>query len=210
MFTGLIQEIGTIKSIRRTGQTARVTIAAPETAAKVSPGDSVAVSGPCLTISEIQDTLIHCDVIPETLSATRLGRLKNGEHVNLERAVGPEDVFGGHLVSGHVDTIGTVARIRARGDGGELTVSFPDQFSHLVIDKGSIAIDGVSLTVATTTPGRVSVGVIPTTWHETTIQYLKTGQAVNIEFDQAVKAVQKAKGTQTNGLTWDFLEQAGW
>ncbi len=210
MFTGLIQEIGTVQQSRRSGSGARLAIAAPATAAKVAVGDSVAVSGPCLTVNDLQDALLHCEVIPETLAATRLGQLKIGDRVNLELAVGPDGVFGGHLVSGHVDTIGTVAAIRYRGDGGELTVSFSDRFSHLVIDKGSLAIDGVSLTVAATVPGRVTVGIIPTTWHETTLQYLKTGQPVNLEFDQAVKAVQKLKGTQSNGLSWDFLERAGW
>jgi riboflavin synthase len=212
MFTGLISEVGRIERLVRRGGSGRLIIAAPRTAAGVKPGDSVATAGACLTVESIAADRLTCAVIAETLAATRLGQLKPGDRVNLELAVGPEDVFGGHLVAGHIDTVGRIHRTQRIGEGGRLTVTFPTTFDRWVIAKGSIALEGISLTIAELHPGQVTVGIIPTTWVETTISSLNVGDQVNIEFDQTIKAVTRKEPAHSRpaGLSEQDLHRAGW
>jgi len=212
VFTGLVSEIGTVRRRVRAGRFQRLTIAAPKTAARLKPGDSVATAGACLTVESVTSGDFTCAMIAETLATTRLGHLKPGDRVNLELAVGPQDVFGGHLVAGHVDTVGKVVRVQRVDDGGRVRVGFPHIFDKWVVDKGSIAIDGISLTVAERRPGEVTVGIIPTTWTETTIGMVKPGDRVNLEFDQAIKAaVQAGNAKQAHSnLTEENLRRAGW
>ncbi len=212
MFTGLISEIGKVERLTRVGKSGRLVVRAPKTAARVKPGDSVAAAGVCLTVESAAGGRYTCSIIVETLASTRLGHLRSGDLVNLELPVGPEDVFGGHLVTGHVDTVGRIKKVRRAGDGGQVTVSFPRSFDKWVVEKGSIAIDGISLTIAELHPGEVTVGIIPTTWAETTIGGVKPGDPVNIEFDQAIKAAvgSGADAARSTGLTGDDLSRAGW
>jgi len=212
MFTGLIIEIGIVRRHAKTGRFSRLTIAAPKTVVKIKIGDSVATAGACLTVEEINRGEFTCSMIAETMKATRLGGLRPGEPVNLELPVGPGDRFDGHLVAGHVDTVGRVKNIQRVSNGGRITIGFDRSFDKWVIDKGSIAIDGVSLTVAERRAGQVTIGIIPTTWTETTLGSLKPGSPVNLEFDQAVKAAINA-GTASqsqSSLSSDALRRAGW
>jgi len=212
MFTGLISEIGIVQCYVSAGKSGRLTIAAAQTAARLKPGDSVAVVGACLTVETVAAGVFTCAVISETLATTRLGRLRTGGPVNLELPVGPGDVLGGHLVTGHIDTVGRLEQKQKIADGGRVRVSFPRSFDIWVVEKGSIAIDGISLTVAGWRPGEVSIGIIPATWEKTTIDRVRAGDPVNIEFDQAIKAAVKAgvQAARTSRLTEESLRQAGW
>jgi len=212
MFTGLVSEIGIVRRLVRAGRFRRLTVAAPKTAARLKPGDSVATAGACLTVETVVASDFTCAMIAETLATTRLGHLTPGDRVNLELAVGPQDVFGGHLVAGHVDTVGKIVQVQRVDDGGRIRVGFPRVFDKWVVEKGSIAIDGISLTVAERRPSEVLVGIIPTTWSETTIGKVKPGDQVNVEFDQAIKAAVQA-GTAKHAhshLTEENLRRAGW
>jgi len=212
MFTGLISEIGKVDRLARAGTSGRLTVIAPRTAGHLRPGDSVATAGACLTVETVSGERYTSSVITETFAATRLGTLRRGDKVNLELPVGPQGVFGGHLVSGHVDTVGWVRKIHRVADAGKITVAYPPAFDNWVVDKGSIALDGVSLTIAEVGRGEITVGVIPTTWAETTLGLLKVGDEINIEFDQAIKVVAKARTTmmKNSGLTEEGLLRAGW
>lgn len=212
MFTGLISEIGRVGRVTRFGTFSRLVVVAPLTAVRVKPGDSVATAGVCLTVETVERDRYTCSIITETLKATRLDRLRPGDRVNLELPVGPEDVFGGHLVAGHVDTVGYIKNVQRVDEGGRITVSFDPSFGIWVVEKGSIAIEGISLTVAGLREGEVTVGIIPTTWKNTTIGSVKPGDPVNIEFDQAIKAAGGGgvSGTHSSGLTEDDLRRAGW
>jgi riboflavin synthase len=212
MFTGLISEIGKVERLTRTGVFGRLIIHAPQTAARVKPGDSVATAGACLTVETVTGERFTATVIAETLRATRLGKMRAGDRVNLELPVGPQDVFGGHLVSGHVDIVGRVKRIQRVVDGGNITINYPQAFDRWAVDKGSIAIEGVSLTIAELGRGELTVGIIPTTWTATTIGGLRPGDAVNLEFDQAIKAAVDARmpGVVVSSLSEDSLRRAGW
>ena len=212
MFTGLISEVGEVERCKVVRQLMRLTITAEQTAPRLKPGDSVAVAGACLTVEEVSGGSFTCAVIAETLSTTRLGQLRVGDPVNLELPVGPGDLFGGHLVTGHVDTVGRV-RIMQKDDGGAtIKVVFSHHYDRWVIEKGSIAIDGASLTVAKHRLGEVELAIIPTTREKTTIGRLKSGDVVNIEFDQAIKAL--AQGARlarpATTLSEERLRRAGW
>ena len=212
MFTGLITEIGQVAGRRSAGKTVRLTIAAGKTAPRLGPGDSVAVAGACLTVESVSGDSFACAVIPETLATTRLGRLHVGDSVNLELPLGPNDRFDGHLVAGHVDTIGQAKRVEKVGRGGRISISFAREYDRWIVDKGSIAVDGISLTIAGRRPGEVVMGIIPATWEETTIGRVKPGDLVNIEFDQTIKAVRQAAaaGDCPAALSEERLRQAGW
>jgi riboflavin synthase len=212
VFTGLVSEIGVVQRRVRVGEFQRLTVAAPKTAAGLKPGDSVATAGACLTVESVASGIFTCSIIAETLATTRLGYLKSGDRVNLELAVGPQDVFGGHLVAGHIDTVGKVVQVQKVGGGGRVRIGFARVFDKWVVEKGSVAVDGISLTVAERRGGEILVGIIPTTWAETTIGVVKPGDRVNLEFDQVIKAaVQAGHPKQANSnLTEENLRRAGW
>lgn len=191
MFTGLIERTGQVGEIKATpaGLRMRITTAmGPELAA----GDSVAVNGVCLTVVTCDDEGFHADVGPETARVTTLGGLRRGALLNLERPLRPDSRLGGHFVQGHVDGTGRVVEIRVEGDSHWLTIGYPTAMAGLLVRKGSIAVDGISLTVAGLDASVFDVQVIPFTWTRTSLQAMKSGDAVNLEFDMLGKYVARA------------------
>ena len=187
MFTGLIEEEGKIKKVLTLGQAKRIYV---ETSLSLKIGDSIAVDGVCLTVEEIKNKQVQLFLSKETLNRTKFKtNLKTGQYVNLERALTPSTLLGGHLVSGHVDTTGTVKSIKKEGENYLFTFSFPREYEKYIVEKGSIAVDGVSLTVASVKPGQFTVQIIPHTFNLTTIKRMKPGDTVNLEFDMIGKYV---------------------
>lgn len=181
MFTGLVESTGKLKLARRAGTSRRLKLEAPF-ASELVLGESVAVSGVCLSVESNDEKHFEVTAIAETLSRTTLGSARIGTSLNLERSLRLSDRLGGHLVTGHIDTVGRVVR-RTTGASRILEVSFPVEFDPLIVDKGSIALDGVSLTVVTAGHGRFTVALIPQTCERSTLGRLKSGDPVNLEFD---------------------------
>lgn len=194
MFTGLIEAIGEISEVKRTTGAIRVRV---QTAlgAELSPGDSLAVNGVCLTVVSTDPTGVHADISPETARVTTFGGAKRGWVVNLERPLRADARLGGHFVQGHVDGTAPVEEIRQDGDARWLTVRFPPDLAAYIVRKGSIAVNGVSLTVAGVDHERFDVQIIPYTWKHTNLHALKVDDAVNIECDILAKYVARALGT---------------
>lgn len=182
MFTGLIEAIGEVAEVKPLTEGFRLRVAtalAPE----LSPGDSVAVNGVCLTVVSADAAGLFADVSPETVRVTALGSLERGALVNLERPLRADARLGGHFVQGHVDALGTIEEIRPAGDAFWLTVGFPALLAPYIVRKGSIAIDGISLTVAGVGDRQLDVQIIPYTWAHTTLSRAKAGDPVNLEVD---------------------------
>lgn len=207
MFTGLIQEIGVLRAVRRTSAGLRWSIAAPSLAPCLKPGDSINISGACQTVEEIAQSLITGTAIPETLRVTHAARWTVGRALNLELALRADERLGGHLVSGHVDTTGRVSGTHKSAGGVRLDIAFDAEYDRWVVAKGSIALDGVSLTVAHCARGRVTVALIPETLAKTTLGRVRVGDTVNVEFDQMIKAV--VKGARSRGVDEALLERVG-
>jgi riboflavin synthase len=182
MFTGLIAELGEVEAVTQTGDGARVRVRAG-LAAELTPGDSVAVGGACLTATAVEDGAFEADVMNQTLELTTLGQLEPGGRVNLELPLRADDRLGGHLVQGHVDGTGSVASVAEDGFARRLRLELPDQLLVYVVERGSIAIDGVSLTVAAVGEGWAEVALIPETLERTTLGSLEDGARVNVECD---------------------------
>lgn len=195
MFTGIIEEIGTVKSINRSGTSSFLNIQAEKVLTDVHIGDSIAVNGVCLTVTGYDGGIFRADVMNETLSRSSLGELKAGSHVNLERAMSAEGRFGGHIVSGHIDGTGTVTDIRRDGIAVWYTISAGRNIMKYIVEKGSVAIDGISLTVAAVTEGDFSVSIIPHTAGNTILSEKKKGDTVNLENDIIGKYVEKLMRT---------------
>jgi riboflavin synthase len=191
MFTGIVEAIGTLAEVKGTGGGFRVRIHTP-LSAEMKVGDSVAVNGVCLTAMLIDGEHLHADVGPETSRVTTLGSLQRGQQVNLERPLKADGRFDGHFVTGHVDGIGVIDEIRSEGDARWLTVGFPPPLAPLFIRKGSVAVDGISLTVAGLGERQFDVMVIPFTWGATTLRGLRKGDKVNLECDVIGKYVARA------------------
>lgn len=191
MFTGLVEEKGFIKEKVRSGEGLRFTISAKKIMDDLKIGDSVAVNGVCLTVVLREKETFSVDTIEETLKKTNLGRAKLNEPVNLERPLKAEARLGGHFVLGHIDTTGRIENIKELSSSHFITISFPGQFGKYLIPVGSVAIDGVSMTVAELGRDNFSVGVIPHTWEETIFENKKTGDTVNLEFDVLGKYIVK-------------------
>lgn len=191
MFTGLIEDVGKVQKLERRGGSARLGIVTALPAAEFRVGDSVAVNGACLTVTTVAGQLLSFDVSPETLDRSGLGRLVSGDQVNLERAMRLSDRLGGHIVTGHIDCVATV--IERREESGNILFSFRLPVEHLryIIEKGSVAIDGISLTVNRVTPDSFSVNIIPHTAKMTTLQSRRNGDRVNIETDIIGKYVER-------------------
>ena len=187
MFTGLVREVGTVLSM----DGGRLTLDAPVTARDAQPGDSVAVDGVCLTVVERGDATLAFDAVPETLSRTSLGTLEHGSRVNLEPALRAGDALGGHYVQGHVDGVGTVRSVEPEGDGKRIWLDAPPGILRYVVEKGSIAVQGTSLTVAATDGDGFAVALIPHTLEETTLDRLAPADRVNLEADVLAKYVEK-------------------
>ncbi len=210
MFTGIIEEKGMISRIERTARKARLTIRAENILSDVHLGDSIAVNGICLTVIRYEETTFTVDVMEETWRRTALGNLQPGKTVNLERAMAANGRFGGHLVSGHIDGVGVIREIRQEGNGVWYRISAEKNILDIIVEKGSIAIDGISLTVAKVSPQDFSVSVIPHTLAQTTLQERKTGESVNLENDMIGKYLWKFCQTeQQRGISGEFLARHG-
>ncbi|MCB2215083.1 riboflavin synthase [Desulfofustis glycolicus] len=196
MFTGIIQGTGTIISRRSVGGGQSCEIETSFVFSDPEEGESVAVNGVCLTAYRIGSRRFTADVSPESLARTTLGELAVGRQVNLERALRLTDRLGGHLVSGHVDCVGRLASLQHQGDFTILSFSVPREVDRYIIEKGSVAVDGISLTVNDCSPGRFSVSIIPHTLQATTLGRLRNGGAVNIEVDIIGKYVEKLLGAR--------------
>lgn len=191
MFTGLVQALGTVRAAADGLGGRRLRVAEPQLAPVLQLGESVSVCGACLTVVERDAETFDFEVGPETLQKTTLGSLVPGDRVNLERALRVGDALGGHFVTGHVDCVGKVLEEKVTGDWLTVWFGFPPEFAELLVSKGSVAIDGVSLTVVDALADRLSVMLIPHTRAHTTLGHKKPGDAVNLEFDLLAKHVQK-------------------
>lgn len=193
MFTGLIESLGTLVEVKPAAGGYRVRIET-SLAPELAVGDSLAVNGVCLTATLVEDGEVHAEVGPETARVTTLGGLQRGQPVNLERAMRFDGRLGGHFVQGHVDGVGIVDEVRPESDARWLTVSFPPALAPYFIRKGSVAVDGVSLTVAGLGEKQFDVQVIPHTWAHTTLKTLRARDRVNLECDMLGKYVIRAAG----------------
>ena len=208
MFTGIIEEVGTIRAIERQAVSARLTVAASRVLADVHLGDSIAVNGVCLTVTSFGRDYFRADVMHETLKRSSLGALGVKSPVNLERAMLAGGRFGGHIVSGHIDGTGCIREVRRDGNAVWYTIQAPEAILRLIVEKGSIAIDGISLTVARVDNVSFSVSIIPHTLQETALASKRAGDMVNLENDCIGKYVEKLMGLEEAGRTGK-LERPG-
>lgn len=212
MFTGIIEEVGTVKAVQHSGSNSFIRIEAKKILEDIHLGDSIAVNGVCLTVTHFDSTTFQADVMNETLSRSSLGSLRNGSPVNLERAMAAGGRFGGHIVSGHIDGTGTVSDIRNDGIAVWYTISANADILRYIVEKGSIAIDGISLTVAKVTDDSFSVSIIPHTASVTILGTKKVGDIVNLENDivgKYVEKLMKPAQAQKSGLTMETLAKNG-
>jgi riboflavin synthase len=191
MFTGIIEGMGSITAVRSVGQARRLAITADYGLEGTRVGDSIAVSGACLTAVMISGKRFEADVSPETIARTTFGMARAGERVNLERALRFSDRLDGHLVSGHIDGVGTIKAVGTKANATILTIGVDAALSRYMIEKGSVAVDGISLTINRCTVDRFEVSIIPHTWLATTLRLKKIGAAVNIETDIIGKYVER-------------------
>ena len=197
MFTGIVRERGRIAAIDGGDGGRHLRIEAPATAAQLDVGDSVSIDGCCLTATAVANGSFSATVVPESLDRTTLGELEPGDDVNLEAAVRAGDPLGGHYVQGHVDGVGRVTGVEAEGDGARLRIEPPAELLRYCVEKGSVAIDGVSLTIASLEDGSFTVALIPHTLLATTLGALKPGDPVNLEADVLAKYVEKLIDSDT-------------
>lgn len=214
MFTGIVEEIGTVKSVVSGTDCGEITISADKVLDGTKPGDSIAVNGVCLTVTKLFSDSFTADVMPETLRRSNLGGLINGSRVNLERAMSADGRFGGHIVSGHIDGVGTVSEMKREKNAVWVKVSAESGILRLIVEKGSIAIDGISLTVAKVNDKSFSVSVIPHTGLQTTLLEKKPGDSVNLENDIVGKYVMKLmqpsqENESESKITEEFLSRYG-
>ncbi len=191
MFTGIVEGTGTVRSANPGRDSLRLRIEAECDIGGISPGDSIAVNGTCLTVTEVHGGAFDADVTVETIARTTVGALRPGDVVNLERPVAVGDRLGGHIVQGHVDGVGRVVHLTPHGDASWLEIDAPPTVARYIVEKGSVAVDGVSLTVARRTDGRFTVCLVPHTIAVTTLGRLEAGAAVNLEVDVLAKYVEQ-------------------
>lgn len=194
MFTGIVEELGKVRAIRKSSAGAELIITVSEAMDDLKIGDSIAINGVCLTITSADKKCFQADVMPETLKKTNLGRLAPREKVNLERSLRLSDRVGGHLVSGHIDGLGTISKKLREGRATILSISAPPSVLKYIVRKGSIAVDGVSLTVADISNSTFTVSVIPHTAEGTTLGFKGPGSKVNLEVDLTGKYLEKLVG----------------
>ena len=191
MFTGLVDEIGVVAEMQQLGDAVRIAVRAPKVAEDATPGDSIAVDGVCLTVVDNANGTFTADVMRETLDRSRLGTYKAGSEVNLERALAAGQRMGGHIVQGHVDGVAEVVSRTPSEHWEVVRFTLPQQLDRYVVEKGSIAVNGTSLTVSAVGEGYFEVSLIPTTLRETTAGTLAPGDPVNLEVDIVAKYVEK-------------------
>jgi len=205
MFTGIVEEIGTVKGV----SPGRLNIEANKVVENTKPGDSISVSGVCLTVISISKSDFSVEVMPETIRRTNLDRLHYGDKVNLERAVPADGRFGGHFVQGHVDDIGKVLSVKPEEGAFVARISAPAHLMPYVVGKGFIAVDGVSLTVIDCDDFSFSVSLVAYTQKHTTLGIIRPADVVNLEVDIIAKYVDRLKQRDNRGVTLDFLEEQG-
>lgn len=214
MFTGIIEELGVVTRVTRKGGGVLLTVRAPNSASELSVDDSISISGVCQTVIDKSATEFTVEAVEETLRKTTLGTLDQGEQVNLELAMRLNDRLGGHLVLGHVDGVGTVVSVEEQASSWLFQIELPKEFLHYVIAVGSIAIDGVSLTIARIEGSRATVSIIPHTFEHTTFRFLKAGMKVNIEFDLVGKYIERMLARSDTGsnepLSFEKLRSWGY
>jgi len=217
LFTGIIEELGTVRRIQSSSAGASIVIEAKVVLGGLKNGDSIAVSGPCLTVTAFNSDTFTAFVMPETLKRTTLGSLKAGQRVNLERAMALGGRLGGHLVSGHIDAVVTLTQNKPQGGATLLSFEAAPELLRYIVPKGSVALDGASLTVIDVKASGFSVGIIPYTGQETTLGTGEIGAAVNLEVDMIGKYVEKMlelrlsnDGNGTNKITMDLLMEKGY
>ena len=214
MFTGIVEEVGRVARIERGAAGARLWISARTVLEGTKIGDSIATNGVCLTVTALDAQAFAADVMAETLRRSSLGQAKPGSRVNLERAMAADGRFGGHIVSGHIDGTGTVAGLRREDNAVWVTVKAAPALLRYIVEKGSIAIDGISLTVAHVDGQGFQVSIIPHTGAETTLLGKQPGDAVNLECDVIGKYVEKllqpVETPRQSGLTMEFLARHGY
>lgn len=191
MFTGIVREKGRVRELNGDAERVRLTIEAPAAAAQVGIGDSVAINGCCLTVVAVANGSLAFDAVAETLRRTSLGALEPGSDVNLELPLRAGEPLGGHVVQGHVDGVGTVRSVEPEGDGRRIWLDAPPEVLRYVIEKGSITVDGVALTVTAFDDGGFEVALIPHTLAETTLGAFEPGRRVNLEADVLAKYVER-------------------
>lgn len=216
MFTGLVEELGKIKNITHGAKSVRLTVVASKVLSDVQIGDSIAVNGTCLTVVEFAEKSFTADVMPETVKSTVLATFKSGDIVNLERTLRVGDRFGGHIVSGHIDGVGTITAKDVNDIALIIKIKASPEVMKYVVKKGSIAIDGVSLTVVNVDSDWFTVSLIPHSAEMTTLGFKKTGDLVNLEADVIGKYVEKLLGLQSSApetakskMGINFLQQHG-
>lgn len=212
MFTGLIEETGSIKSIKNILGGINLTISASKIMDDLKVDDSVSVNGVCLTAVNVDSNNFSVDAVGETLTKSTIQLLKENEKVNLERSVRLMDRLGGHLVQGHVNGIGTITQIKKRGDNYLVEVLLPSNLKKYLIEEGSIAIDGISLTIANLSDLKVGISIIPHTWQNTNMKNKKEGAKVNIETDVIAKYVENmlSANNEENKFTDNWFKQLGY
>ena len=211
MFTGIIEEIGEVFQIQQGAKSLKIKIKASKVLEDVSVGDSIAVNGICLTVCEFNDNTFSADVMAETIRKSSMSGLKMGSRVNLERAMSANGRFGGHIVSGHIDGIGKIENIKPEDNAIWFTISTTKDLSKYIVKKGSIAIDGISLTVAEVKGDIFKVSIIPHTAKETILSIKKSGDIVNLECDIVGKYIEKLINRgETSSITKDFLALHGY
>jgi riboflavin synthase len=191
MFTGIVREVGIVRSVDGGGDGVRLAVEAPRTASQAGPGDSVSIAGVCLTVTANVDGALAFDAVPETLRRSSLGRLTAGDRVNLEPALRAGEPLGGHVVQGHVDGVGRVQAVEPEGEGVRLVVEAPPELLRYLVEKGSVAVEGVSLTVAELADDGFAIALIPHTLAATTLGDLAPGDPVNLEVDVLAKYVER-------------------
>lgn len=212
-FTGIVEEIGSISGIRKGEKSASLTVECREVLKGTQTGDSISVNGVCLTVKSISESSFEADVMPETMRAANLKYLKQGDAVNLERAVSPAGRFGGHIVSGHIDGTGIIRGIKREDNAVWITIEAGSEILRYIVHKGSIAVDGVSLTVQYADDRVFKIAVIPHTRDYTTLPGRRIGYSVNIECDIIGKYIERLMNFQSKkekgGITLDYLQENG-
>lgn len=210
MFTGIIEEIGKVNYIKTTGNSAILSIECEKVLKNTKIGDSIAVNGICLTVTKINENSYETDVMPETMKRSSLRNLRKNDYVNLERAMLVNSRFGGHIVSGHVDGIGTIENIQKDENAVWYTISTSKDMTRYIVEKGSVAIEGISLTIAEVDTDRFKVSIIPHTNQETNLRYKNIKDTVNIECDIIGKYVEKLLCKKNESkITKEFLIENG-
>lgn len=206
MFTGIIEEIGTVLSVENAGNKYKLNIKAGIVLEDTKTGDSIAVNGVCMTVANMTYNSFSADIMPETLRRSSIGNLKAGSPVNLERAMAANGRFGGHIVTGHIDGTGRISAVKKERNAVLISISAPQNILRLIVEKGSVAIDGISLTVTEAAKSYFSVSLIPHTVSETALMYKKAGDVVNLENDILGKYTEKLmKEPEGKGITRRFL-----